>query len=88
MTRHSESLRYFSTNFSGLFSCLEHVDYNFSQLTKLEHLVLWYEDLYSRTDVDVAEKLVSEQCLLRFWCTEDIPRSWRHYQLLLVYQAH
>ena len=63
MSRHSESLTYFSTNPSGLFSCLEHVKYNLLRLPKLEQLVLWYlEGWYTETDTDVPEELVSRQC--------------------------
>jgi hypothetical protein len=65
MTRHSESLTYFSTTPSGLFSCLEHVEYNFLQLAKLEQLVLCYDSTlqgwYSGTDTDVPGELVSRQ---------------------------
>ena len=65
MTRHSESLTYFSTAPSGLFSCLEHVEHNLLQLTKLEQLVLCYESTlpswYSGTGVDVPVQLVSRQ---------------------------
>ena len=80
MTRHSGSLTYFGTTPPGLFSCLEHVEYNFLQLAKLEQLVLCYESTlegwYSGTDIDVPGELVSRPCSRVFWlrCTEDIPR--------------
>jgi hypothetical protein len=66
MAHHSDSLTYFSTTPSGLFSCLEHVECNFLQLVKLEQLVLYYvstslQDRYSGTDMAVPGKLVSRQ---------------------------
>ena len=65
MAHHSESLTYLSTTPSGLFSCLEHVEYNLLQLVKLEQLVLCYDSTgslqgrYSGTDMAVPGKLVS-----------------------------